>query len=148
MAEINWKTKCWVTVMYLVHNDKVLLTFNKRLQTWIPIGGHIEPGESPEEAIKREVKEESGYEFLFFPEPIQENVRILFPKRIQLEHIPNHSEHINIIWYGKITKLTDAQETDEKEKLRWFTKEEILAEKEKMLENVWKCSLDALKIVK
>ena len=61
MAEINWKDKCWVTTIYLVNENKVLLTFNKRLQTWIPIGGHIEPGETPEEAIKREVKEESAF---------------------------------------------------------------------------------------
>ena len=71
MAEINWKNKCWVTTIYLVRQDgSVLLTWNKNLQTWIPVGGHIEPGETPEEATTREVAEETGFEFEFLNAPL------------------------------------------------------------------------------
>ena len=60
MSEINWKDKCWVTTIYLVREDAhVLLTWNKNLQAWIPVGGHIDPGETPEEAAIREIFEET-----------------------------------------------------------------------------------------
>ncbi|MBU0894749.1 MAG: NUDIX domain-containing protein [Nanoarchaeota archaeon] len=48
---------------FLVNNKRVLLNWNKILQTWVPIGGHINLGESPLEAIRREVEEEVGFEF-------------------------------------------------------------------------------------
>ena len=58
MSKINWKDKCWVTTVYLVNRDKrVLLNWNKVLQTWIPVGGHINIGETPQEAVRREVEE-------------------------------------------------------------------------------------------
>ena len=80
MSEINWKNKCWVTTIFLVKDEKVLLTWNKNLQTWIPVGGHIEPGETPDEAIIREVKEEIGCDFIFYQEHQTENdVKILNP---------------------------------------------------------------------
>ncbi len=38
----------------------ILLHFHKRLQTWLPPGGHIEPGEMPWSAALREAMEETG----------------------------------------------------------------------------------------
>lgn len=38
-----------------------LMVFNPKRNGWEMPGGHIEPGESPEEAAKREFMEESGY---------------------------------------------------------------------------------------
>jgi len=41
--------------------DKFLMVYNKRRKGWEMPGGHIEPGETPEEAAEREFAEESGY---------------------------------------------------------------------------------------
>ena len=38
---------------------------HRRLETWLPIGGEIEPGETPLEAAKRELAEETGLEGVF-----------------------------------------------------------------------------------
>ncbi len=39
---------------------KVLLIRHKRLQTWLPVGGELEDGETPLEAARRELREETG----------------------------------------------------------------------------------------
>jgi 8-oxo-dGTP pyrophosphatase MutT (NUDIX family) len=148
MSNINWKDRCWVTNVYLVRADKkVLLNWNKNINTWMSIGGHIDIGENPEMAIMREVAEETGFEFEFFPKPdfINDgNVKIIKPYRVQIEKVPHHNEHINIIFFGKCTKWFDKKSTDEDEKLRWFSKEELIKEKDTFLESVWILAIKAL----
>ena len=39
---------------------QVLVILHRRLGTWLPVGGELEPGETPLEAAERELREESG----------------------------------------------------------------------------------------
>jgi len=39
---------------------EILLIHHHRLQTWLPVGGELEPGETPLEAAARELREETG----------------------------------------------------------------------------------------
>lgn len=39
---------------------QVLVILHRRLGTWLPVGGELEPGETPLEAAARELREESG----------------------------------------------------------------------------------------
>jgi len=47
---------------FVAHQGKVALHWHRKLQMWLPAGGHIEDGEDPFEAAVREVEEEFGVE--------------------------------------------------------------------------------------
>ncbi len=59
-----WKTGTLQNYKYVVicskYGDKLLLSRHKERATWETQGGHVEVGEAPLEAAKRELYEESG----------------------------------------------------------------------------------------
>lgn len=52
----------FVNAMYVVHQgtQRVLMVRHKKLQKWLPPGGHIELDEDTDQALRRELKEETG----------------------------------------------------------------------------------------
>lgn len=49
-----------VASVYLVHAGRVLLVLHSGFWRWVPPGGHMERGETPSEAARREASEETG----------------------------------------------------------------------------------------
>jgi len=47
------------------NGGEILLVRHKRLELWLPVGGELEPGETPLEAARRELREESGLDGVF-----------------------------------------------------------------------------------
>src|SRR4051812_11901301 len=45
---------------FVVEGDRTLLHWHRKLQLWLPPGGHIETDEDPVQAVMREVLEETG----------------------------------------------------------------------------------------
>lgn len=99
--------------VYLIEDQKVLLIFHPKLQKWLPPGGHVELNETPCEAAKREVREETGLEFEFLFQPLLSidywNAKTLpRPYLCLLENIPTHQhkpahQHIDFIYVAKPT---------------------------------------------
>ena len=58
------------TLCYLVREGKILMLHRTKKKNdlnagkWIGVGGRFEPGESPDECLLREVREETGYRLL------------------------------------------------------------------------------------
>jgi 8-oxo-dGTP pyrophosphatase MutT (NUDIX family) len=59
--------RAFSVAVYARHGARVLVIEHRRLNTWLPIGGEIEPGETPLEAALRELVEETGLEGAFRP---------------------------------------------------------------------------------
>jgi 8-oxo-dGTP pyrophosphatase MutT (NUDIX family) len=99
------KRYCLCATAFLVRDGKTLLHRHKKLGMWLPPGGHVDEGEHPDEAVLREVREETGLaaEFLVPPaEPVMSGGRVLSlhqPQRVQVEEIPNHPSHIDLIYF-------------------------------------------------
>ena len=55
--------------VYARHRGEILLVLHTRLGLWLPVGGELELGETPLEAARRELFEETGLEGLFSPPP-------------------------------------------------------------------------------
>ncbi len=57
--------RAFSVAVFCRHDGAILLVRHRRLGTWLPVGGEIEPGETPLEAAARELREETGLEGRF-----------------------------------------------------------------------------------
>lgn len=123
--------------VYIIENQRVLLIFHRKMNKWLPPGGHLEPNELPSEAARREALEETGIEIALVP---QENVWIdrwnaksfERPYLCLLEEIPARADqpahqHIDMVYVGRPIGGTETLNEKETGGLRWFTLDEIEA---------------------
>ncbi|OGY41145.1 MAG: hypothetical protein A2Y67_00910 [Candidatus Buchananbacteria bacterium RBG_13_39_9] len=143
-------TRHFTATTLIVHQNKVLLHLHKKLNIWIPVGGHIDRDELPQETALREIKEESGLEVkLYNPDKQIEmgDVRQLIrPMYILLENINQFHQHIDFIYYAQADTFELNPQNDETNNLKWFAIDEV-----KQLagapENVKKLSLEAIRML-
>lgn len=116
---------------FVVHADRVLLLWHRKLQMWLPPGGHIEPDELPDEAAVREVAEEAGISVELVGErgvAVDDPRQLIRPAGIQLERIRPGHEHIDLIYFARPLDPDGAQATNnhESEAIGWYTRSEML----------------------
>lgn len=139
--------KEYTATVYIIHENKTLMVFHRKFQKWTPPGGHVEPNESPVEAARREVLEETGLTIEFIK---QENIWLDYPNAASVERpylclveqieaykeMPPH-QHIDFVYVAR--PLSQVQEAEE-DPCRWFSLEELQALKPG--EDIFKDTLD------
>lgn len=107
-----------IAIALLVRDGRALLAHRHPGRRWYPdcwdlVGGHVEAGETPEQALRRECLEEIGV-----------LVDTLFPLPISITD-PSLDAHAFVVtgWEGEPTNLAPEEHDD----LTWFAPEQITA---------------------
>jgi 8-oxo-dGTP pyrophosphatase MutT (NUDIX family) len=128
MAHIHEKIDFTVAI-FVVHRSEILLIHHRALNCWLPLGGHIELDEDPEQAALREAKEESGLEVELLgerPPTTSGGTRALIaPRFLDIHRINETHEHIGMIYWArpKTSKLVLAIE--EHHEIRWCSTDDL-----------------------
>lgn len=122
-------TRDFVATAIIAHEEKVVLLFHKKLQRWLPPGGHIEAPELPDQAALREAKEETGLtiELIAEYEPQGFAHALARPAGIQLEDISPGHQHIDLIYFARPVESVTLAGNDESQAIGWFTVAEMCA---------------------
>lgn len=130
MAHIHEKIDFTVAI-FVVHDAKVLLVHHRTLDKWLPLGGHIELDENPEEAALREAKEESGLDVELLgerPPTTGPGTRaLLTPRFLDIHRITDAHEHIGMIYWARLRHGELTLAAAEHHDIRWCSADELEA---------------------
>ena len=119
------KKRHFCSTAFIIDNDRILLVNHKKQKMWLPIGGHIEENETPDQAVEREVKEETGLDIEIIGEkyPEFDTAEILNrPFLVALQHIDDEHQHIDLQY---ICRIKGNKKLGWTEECRWFTEDEL-----------------------
>src|SRR5947207_9600616 len=128
MAHIHEKIDFTVAI-FVVHENKILLIHHRKLDKWLPLGGHIELDEDPEQAALREAKEESGIDVELLgerPPTTSPGTRALIaPRFLDIHRITATHEHIGMIYWARPTNGSVTLAASEHHDIRWCSAAEL-----------------------
>ena len=121
-----------VATVYIFFDDKVLLIHHKKLNTWLPLGGHIEEDETPDDTVKREVKEEVNLDIEILNQSQiskEGNVvkKLALPFDVDVHNVGNHN-HCSFFYIAEAINPNDLKINNELKNFRWFNKKDLLDE--------------------
>ena len=126
---VDFTVACYILRAAPAGDARVLMIFHRGLDKWLPIGGHIEMGEDPDEALWREIGEECGMavEIDGAKAPISDpTVKILCtPAHVNIHRITDTHRHVVNIYYARWKSGEPVLSETEHSQIRWFTREEL-----------------------
>lgn len=113
---------------FIISDGKILLLKHGKLDKWIQPGGHVEEGETPDEAAKREAAEETGYrvELKSSTETVsEESIDLPEPFNVNLHRIREGHWHCDFQYLAELTgdRKEDYEYSDED--IGWFSEEDL-----------------------
>jgi 8-oxo-dGTP pyrophosphatase MutT (NUDIX family) len=115
---------------FIVHENKVLLIHHKKLDLWLPPGGHIEENETPDEAVEREVREELGLDVEILNRndiPMKGNIvkQLAVPFYVNVHNVGDH-DHCCFFYLCSLKESKDVIiNKSELKDFSWFSPEEL-----------------------
>ena len=114
---------------YIVHDKKVLLIHHRKLDLWLPVGGHIEENETPDDALLREIQEEVGLSVSIVgiaDAPLEGNVKrhMAVPFYTNVHSVGDHDHYC--LFYVCIPKNPqELQINNEVKDAQWFSEQDL-----------------------
>ncbi|MBW2970717.1 NUDIX domain-containing protein [Candidatus Woesearchaeota archaeon] len=140
-------TQHFLSTVYIIKGNKVLMTWNKKMEDWIPLGGHIDENELPCDSVIREAKEESGLDIeLVDSWDTSKSKNLVQPLHLHLDHVADDHKHIDLVYVARVIGGEKLDQSDEGTALKWFSKQEI--ERMELIPNVKEMALRALELCK
>src|SRR5450759_3129934 len=128
MAHIHEKIDFTVAI-FVVRDEKILLIHHLNLDKWLPLVGHIELHEDPEQAALREAKEESGLDVELLgerPPTTGAGTRALIaPRFLDIHRITDTHEHIGMIYWARPKNGQLTLAPSEHHDIRWCSSAEL-----------------------
>ncbi len=123
------------------HEDKVLLVYHKTYDEWLPIGGHIELDEDPEQALCREIKEECGLRVRLFskaPDIRHPGVKpIPTPDYVDVHRITDTHKHIAFIYFAAAKSAGVVLHEREHREFRWVGRRQLKDSRLKLTRSIY-----------
>ena len=117
--------RAFSVAVYARKGERVLVIEHRRLKTWLPIGGELEVGETPLEAARRELREETGLEGSF--RPLADALDGVPVGLIGYEEHQAGSKglHMNFVFLAEVAPDAEVKPNDEFGAWRWVTRAEL-----------------------
>lgn len=119
----------FTVALFIVFEGRVLLVHHRKLGKWLPLGGHVELDEDPEQAALREAREESGFEVELVgerPPTTEPGTRALIaPRFLDIHRISETHEHIGLIYWARPKAGTLTLAEAEHHDIRWCSPAEL-----------------------
>ncbi len=139
----------FVVSVFVVRRRKVLLIYHKKYREWLPIGGHIELDEDPEEALYREIHEECGLKVKILskaPAIRHPGVKpIPAPDFVDVHRIGRSHKHVAFIYCAVAQKGDVVLHEREHREYRWVGRGELDDKKLKLTKSIRFYCVKALK---
>lgn len=119
-----------VVAGFIMHKNKVLLIHHKKLDLWLPVGGHIEENETPDQALLREIKEEVGIDVNIlnksnFHQEGNVKYNLATPFYVNVHSVGDH-DHCCLFYVCKAINPEQLKiDKNELKNFDWFSKEDL-----------------------
>lgn len=117
--------RAFSVAVYARRGPRVLVIEHRRLGTWLPVGGELCAGETPLEAARRELREETGLEGRF--RPLEAALDGVPAGLLGYEEHPAGSKgtHLNFVFVTEVDDGAEVIPNDEFGAWRWVDRDEL-----------------------